>query len=133
MHHHFGDIRERIDGKPKWWDENGVPRYCKFSPDETANIYRNECALCVIACQNCGHAFQVAFSEDSTGLEFERPSLSELIDDRKLHYGDPPNADCCAAGASMNSVMMRVIEYWKTPEGEFGLVRDHAREVRFDH
>ena len=30
-----------------------------------------------------------------------------------LHYGDPPNSQCCAAGPTMNSEPHRVVEFWK--------------------
>ena len=132
MYCNFKDIRDRITDEPVWWDEHGTPRYCEFSPDKTANIYRNECVLCTVACQNCGRRFRVAFSESAMRLVEPRPSLAELIDSRQLHYGDPPNDGCCPAGPSMNSVMIRVMQYWATPLGEFDLVRDHAREVCFD-
>ncbi len=133
MHHHFDDIRERINDSPKWWDENGVPRYCEFSPAETANIYRNECALCIIACQDCRHEFSVALSEDEMRMVHGRPSLAELIESGELHYGDPPNIHCCPAGPTMSSVMMRVVEFWKKPDGEYDLKRDQTREISFDH
>ena len=53
MLHHYRDITDKL-GRPEWWDEVGAPRYCKFSPTETNNIYCDEVALLEIACQNCG-------------------------------------------------------------------------------
>lgn len=106
----YRDILDRIDEKPRWWDEHAVPRYCPFSPDEAANIYASQVALVQIECQGCGELFLVAFSWCSTdGARGARP-LSERIAD--LHYGDPPNAGCCAAGPTMNSIPRRVVEFW---------------------
>lgn len=145
MLHDYYDIRKRIDAEPKWWDENGVPRYDEFCPGDIANIYAEECALVLITCQNCVHEFKVAFSQSSlsriTGCErqllreleerlprtkeefkaiekevFEREwkrTLADSIREKSLHYGDPPNVDCCGAGATMNSEPRRVLEYWR--------------------
>ena len=33
----YQDIRTRIGRRPRWWDEEGVPRYVVFSPEEVAN------------------------------------------------------------------------------------------------
>jgi len=30
----YDDIRSRIKDAIRWWDDNGVPRYCDFSPEE---------------------------------------------------------------------------------------------------
>lgn len=38
--------------------------------------------------------------------------IRDLILTHQLHYGDPPNAQCCEAGSATNSVPHRVIEYW---------------------
>ncbi len=66
--------------------------------------------------------FKVAFSERN--LQFElwdmatkerKKNLSDLIQDGSLHYGDPPNIDCCGAGPTMNSIPIRVVEYWYKP------------------
>jgi hypothetical protein len=106
----YKDIRERISEPPKWFDENAVPRYCDFHPHEAADIYANEAALCVIACQNCGVRFKVCFAWNNFDMVRNIPRLSERMD--SLHYGDPPNADCCCAGATMNSEMVGCIEFW---------------------
>lgn len=122
MHCDYYDITDRL-GEPIWWDEHAVPRYCEFSPGETAYIYSNVAALVLIECQGCGHEFKVAFTESVTCLPENR--ISKLIQEGRLHYGDPPNWDCCDAGASMNSIPIRVLEYWKNrlrdPEFEVDL------------
>lgn len=122
MHHHYADITSLIAQAPKWYDENAVPRYCDFHPSHLANVYAAEAALVLIACQACRTTFRVAFSEmnqrhrlwdndQKTRVAF----ISDLIADRSLHYGDPPNIGCCGSGASMNSVPISVIEYWLKP------------------
>ena len=35
----YADIRSRIAEEPKWWDEEGVPRYCEFSHKELSLIH----------------------------------------------------------------------------------------------
>lgn len=129
MNYHYKDIRDLIDKEPEWWDENGVPRYCDFSILRIPDIYKNECALCLIACQGCGRRFRVALSENSMRAVDKRPSLAELIDKKQLEYGDPPNIGCCPGGPTMSSDMLKIIEYWAVPEGGFDLVRDQTREV----
>lgn len=114
----YADIRDRIAEPPRWWDERGVPRYCDFSPREAANIYADEAALAEVTCQSCGTPFRVAFSGDEMERAMARhrgreaPSIAERIRARELHYGDPPNSGCCAAGPTMNSEPRRVLEYW---------------------
>jgi hypothetical protein len=116
MNAYYGDILERIAEKPKWWDENAVPRFCDFSPDQVANIYADEVALVEIRCQCCETPFLVAFSyRDIEAHEMfgGRRSLAERIKDRSLHYGDPPRTGCCLGGDTMNSEPHRVLQYWK--------------------
>lgn len=132
MHHHFKDITSRIAEPPKWWDEHGVPRFCDFAPTEVADIYANEAALVLITCQNCGHEFEVAISlsdmdkieamgrYEAKGLDTLRAaekawelSLARMIKEKTIHYGDPPNTGCCAAGPTMNSEPRRVLQYWE--------------------
>ena len=35
----YEDILSRIAEPPRWFDEQGVPRYCEFAPHRIANIY----------------------------------------------------------------------------------------------
>ena len=156
MRHHYRDIRHRlcpVPGSsvqllepkiPKWFDEHAVPRYDEFTPGQVADIYAGECCLALIACQQCGHCFSVAFSVSvmskmkghwerlgcmisakSTPEEIAKvrdhdfikdDPLANDIRDGSLHYGDPPNIECCPAGPTMNSEMLKVIEYWKKGE-----------------
>lgn len=127
MHHHYRDIRDRIADPPLWWDEHAVPRYSPFAPNEVANIYAQQVTLLEIACQGCGTRFAVAFSWDDyvfgtseDGTSWVRqcePMTPERV--QSLHYGDPPNAWCCAAGPTMNSVPLRVLEFWRRGGKEF--------------
>jgi hypothetical protein len=48
------------------------------------------------------------YSCDWTGRT--RASLSEEI--AFIHYGDPPNSGCCPAGATMNCIDLRVLQFW---------------------
>lgn len=111
MNHHYNDIRSRIQSKPLWFDENAVPRYEPFNCRDRANIYAKEVTLLEIACQNCGHRFDVCMTNNWNG-----PTLRQQIEDGLIHYGDPPNVQCCMAGPTMNCLDLRVIEYWHNPK-----------------
>lgn len=152
MHTHYDDILDRIPELPKWFDELAVPRYCDFSPQKLAFIYAKEAALVLIRCQACERKFHVAFSEGNAvdrsndGKRSFAITIANLISERRLHYGDPPNVRCCSSGASMNSVPVRVLEYWykpiirgegvgphpKFPESEV-VLDSRALEFRRDH
>ena len=128
MHTAYDDIRSRITESPSWWDENGVPRYGEFDPNNRSNIYSDECVLLLISSQACFREFQVCFSAKGS-------TLAELTRNKELHYGDPPNAcNGGCVGASMNSVPERVLQYWQRPlriEGKLKLewVRDQTLKV----
>jgi hypothetical protein len=107
MHTSYLDIIDEL-GTPTWWDEHAVPRYCEFTTDRIADVYATECALVEIACQSCGHKYQVAMSSG----RMTSHSLSMRINQRWLHYGDPPNY-CCLIGATENSIPLRVLEFWR--------------------
>lgn len=113
MHQRYDDILDRIGEAPQWFDENAVPRFKAFAPDACADIYACEAVLALITCQDCGHPFKVAFSHSRLrqALRNDR-SLAEDIREKTLHFGDPPNIGCCAAGPTMNSEPRRVLEYW---------------------
>lgn len=138
MNNPYEDIRDRIDAEPVWFDEHAVPRYCEFAPRESANIYADEVVLVEIHCQACGAAFKVCFSanllgryqrsfsraaheamqegrvllQEDVSAKMETSTLRAAIESDTLHYGDPPNVFCCPAGPTMNSVPVRVLEYW---------------------
>jgi len=148
IHRYYKDILDRISEAPVWFDENAVPRFCKFLPSETAYIHAQEAALVLIKCQGCPREFEVAFTEWNLRHELWDDSnkkiknISDLIADGSIHYGDPPNIGCCAAGHVMNSVAIRVLEYWYKPvvrgEGvEAGVVKgvealDFRRDPKFE-
>jgi hypothetical protein len=155
MNHHYNDITSRIAESPKWYDENAVPRYCDFSPREVADIYCDEVALVEISCQACGTHFLVAFSSDYShyayrqydrffkyGLSKEeidakmkaldRHPLAKSIQNKSIHYGDPPNTGCCPAGATMNCEDLRVCEYWRRSESIFDWERLKEFEIDLD-
>jgi hypothetical protein len=119
VHQHYTDILCRISESPKWFDENGTPRYCAFEPSMAANIYAKECALTEISCQACNRGYVVAI-DTATALrhahDFEAKGryfvLADIIRSHKIQYGDPPNVHCCDAGHTMNSIPRRVLEYW---------------------
>lgn len=120
MHNDYADIRDgMMPREPLWWDEHAVPRYCGFHPDQVADIYASEAILYEVTCQGCGHAFRVAESRSKWD---EHPRLIDLIRNRALHFGDPPNIGCCASGPTMNSEPRRVLEYWHRHHREY--VRD---------
>jgi hypothetical protein len=119
MFHHYEDILSRIAEPPRWFDEQGVPRYCDFAPNQLANIYAHECALLEIACQGCGHIFIVALDDKGANEAIAMPGrnspwqkLADLIRSHMIEYSDPPNIGCCGAGPSMSSTARRVLEYW---------------------
>jgi hypothetical protein len=124
MHTEYDDIRSRIAESPTWFDEYAVPRYGKFHPRQLANIYAREGVLVEIVCQGCGHKFDVALSilnlshDALTDYALDKKgepikTIADLIRAHRIHYGDPPNVRCCAAGPTMNSIPKRIIEYWK--------------------
>jgi len=123
MHRCYRDILDRVSDPVLWFDEVAVPRFEPFSPALTANIYADEAVLVRIECQGCAHAFDVAFTSPAASRPiapddtcFRRhPMLCDYIVAGQLHYGDPPNIECCDAGASMNSVPRIVLEYWYKP------------------
>lgn len=50
----------------------------------------------------------------------EQYRLHTRIKTGNLFYKDPPNTGCCASGASMTSLMIKVLEYW---------TKDHQRYI----
>ena len=138
MNNNYKDIRDRIPECPKWFNEYAVPRYCEFHPDNVANIYAEEVALVLIECQDCRQEFIVAFSQsvmDRVRFDMIHPgtlyqTIADKIKDKTIHYGDPPNTDCCAAGPTMNSNPIRVLEYWSKKHLDWK--RDKTFEVSIE-
>lgn len=130
MRHYYKDILHRIPDDPKWWDEYAVPRFDAFSPRDCANIYAREICLLLIECQGCRHEFHVCLSRSAWETIDTTISLATLVVDHDVHYGDPPNIECCPAGPTMNSVTRRVLEFWRHPVGEWE--RAHDLEIEID-
>ena len=151
MLQHYEDILSRIAEPPRWFDEQGVPRYCDFAPDRIANIHAQECALLAIECQSCGRPFIVALDAGTANhnvisppkKEREWRSLADIIRSHQIEYRDPPNVACCGVGAMQTSTTRRVLEYWeriqetyKDPDtgillsrGRRNWTRDHSLEI----
>jgi hypothetical protein len=126
----YRDITERITEPPKWWDENGVPRYAEFEPHLAANIYAVEVALVEIACQACGKHFEVAFSgQGGAGAGENGRSMANKIRGGEMEYGDPPDYGNCRDGATMTCYNLRVIQYWIRPKGWGDWIRDPILEI----
>jgi hypothetical protein len=130
----YKDIISKL-GKPVWYDEVGCPRYCKFEPKRTNNIYSKEAVLLLIRCQACHEQFKVCLSEDLWSLrnitaDYDY-SLLERIISGAIHYGDPPRHDYnknCIAGSTMNCEDIKVLEYWSIEDMKW--IRDRSLEIR---
>lgn len=108
----YNDIKSRIKEDPKWWDANGVPRYDKFHPELSCDIYAEEVVLVEIQCQDCRQRFMVEFNWSSHRALFSgRPSPSLSESPGLLHYGDPPAHGCI--GDTMNCEDLMVVEFWQ--------------------
>lgn len=116
MKQSYQDIIKRL-GAPKWWDEAGCPRYTRFHPHFCNDIYARQAVLMEIKCQGCGQRFKVALSwpgslvRSMAGLLDEE--LKERAEKKGLHYGDPPDNGCCPAGPTMNSIALKVLQFWE--------------------
>ena len=98
-----------------------------FAPHHLNNIYAKEAALAEISCQGCGRVFYVALTG---AFAAQGRSLGDEIRLGRVHYGDPPNVDCCAAGPCMNSEMLRIVEYWSRLQRlSLGWLRDNSYEI----
>jgi hypothetical protein len=110
MREEYRDIRSRIAEEPKWFDENGVPRYDEFHPDMLANVYADECVLTEEACQSCGRKYLLASS--CTCRWVVEGSLRDRILHGLFSCGDIP-CFSCLSGATMLSLSLRVMQYWR--------------------
>jgi hypothetical protein len=114
MFQDYTDITERIAETPKWWDENGVPRYEDFEPRRAANIYAIEVVLLDIACFMCLRRFQVALSGQGGAHRDEKGiSLADQIRSGDIDYCDPPNYGNCRDGSSTGCLNLAVLQYWR--------------------
>lgn len=130
----YSDITSRL-GPPRWYDANGVPRYEAFSPD-MCGVYVDHIAYMEIACQACDQRFMVV--SETSRLDRDGEPLFPCAGTKSecpwdtigsFHYGDPPRHEDCAAGATMNSVPIRVVEFWT--RHHFDWQRVPAHEVSF--
>lgn len=122
MHRSYHDILSLIPQNPTFWQEGGIPRFMPFTPRDATGVYTTEAVLAKIRCQNCHESFVVLFEQKNGDLDRlgrEAPSIAERITSKSLHYGDPPNVTCCAAGPSMNSELCEILEYWSRNHQEF--------------
>lgn len=106
MKAYYQDILLRISEEPKWYDQNGVPRFDEFHPKYCPNIYTRQVFLLNIACQACSKEFRVEM-HSNWWEPIEYP--------RELHYGDPPIHSC--VGDSMNCEDLEILEAWSHPHG----------------
>lgn len=103
MKNNFADILALTDQEPKWYDENGTPRFAEFSPELCPNIYADTVFLMYIQCQYCQRGFYV---------EMHSTVFSPLPRHPKhLHYGDPPPHGC--VGDTMNCMDIRIVQAWR--------------------
>ena len=114
MKQDYNDILERIPESPSWYDHNGVPRYGAFAPGLSPNIYADQVGLIEIACQQCYRRFKVELCSSSGA----GTTLDAAIQSQGLSYGDPPSHVC--TGDSMNSISVRVVEFWRRGQGGSG-------------
>lgn len=133
------DIRNKISEEPIWYDENGVPRYDKFLPDLSPNIYADEVILIEIACQDCKQRFLVEMNWDKMRKIFDRHSKSfsisiqqylksnERLNHSPIHYGDPPIHFC--VGDTENCYDLRIVEFYKKINHEFKRVKEYEIEL----
>ncbi len=113
----YDDLYELTDKPPLWWDQNGTPRWKPFSPG-AMDIYADEALLMEVFCQQCRKSYMVGMCSFSLDAGVSNYLLSQ-VRNGAIHYGDPPNTDCCSAGAAMNSVPIRVIEFFSRIGGEW--------------
>lgn len=130
MFQEYTDITERIAERPRWWDENGVPRYVEFEPHWAANIYAVEVVLLEIACSCCWEVFAVALSGQGGARREEKGlGLADNIRSGEISYGDPPNYGNCRSGPATSCFNLRVLQYWRRREGWREWSRDASLEI----
>lgn len=127
---HYIDITKRIKERPKWFDTNGCPRYDDFRPDLSPNIYADEVVLMEIICTGCGKPYIVEQNWCLGLSDYPTPRLSKQIEDKTIHYGDPPyhDDDQQCSGSVMNCDDIRIIEFWERKSSDWK--RNKKFEVR---
>lgn len=131
----YDDILSQIATPPLWYDEMAVPRYCTFAPKRAANPYCREIVLAEIRCQHCRKKWFIAIS----GMNHGGYSIAREINTKQLCFGDPPmhseNQEIgvtCSAGYSMQTITMRVLEYWLLNMEDHKWYRDPTLEIDID-
>lgn len=92
MYPTYRDLREALE-TPKWWDCQGVPRYCDFSPDVAGEIYCEWVSLMTVVCQDCEAEFQCSNAISLTDAWLRDKDLKNVAEDmvpRVAHWGDAP-------------------------------------------
>lgn len=113
----YADIKALTDQEPTWYDDNGVPRYCAFSPD-SLGVYIKYACYVEIACQSCAKRFMVGVGANAHSWfpGDEEPHFNTLESlTTRFHYGDPPRHDC--VGDTMNCVDIKIVEAWQKGAG----------------
>ena len=119
----YDDIHSRIADPIRWWDDNGVPRYCDFSP-EKCGVYDDVVALVEVGCQACMKRFRVAVTFDGesrrqVGEQYALPTIGNI---GSFAYRDPPShfhgTDGCV-GNTMTSESIRVLEFWQRDQQDW--------------
>jgi len=133
------DIKSKIKEEPLWYDENGTPRYEKFSPELSPNIYAEKVVLLEIACQDCKQRFLVEMNWSPMNMILDRHSESFSSNMRQyfksrresnyspIHYGDPPIHGC--VGDTMNCYDLRIVEFHKKDNLEFRRMKEYEIEL----
>lgn len=127
MHPKYEDIlnlASQAGVEPVWWDENGVPRFRPFRPEDLG-VYDYFAALGEIECsaQYCRRGFLVGVGlpkQTFTLTRFVTNSIDSVIDAIEC-YGDPPrhttpDGGTCA-GETMVSDMVRIVGVWVRDDG----------------
>jgi hypothetical protein len=140
----YSDIRKRINKEPLWYDAHGVPRYEKFSPKLTSDIYSQEVLLIEILCQDCGKGFYVEINWGGASFLLHPESYRDRIMKHKkelkrrrekktvwhqIHYGDPPRHGGCT-GETMNCIDRRILRFYRrSRETRWRMTRRRSLEI----
>lgn len=127
MHQKYHDILRYADRPPLWWDR-GVPRFEPFDPEIVASY---EVALVHTQCQDCLTRYDVAVRPSFPLFHSLRDTIAFT---NSLEIGDPPfacvelGAKMCAAGYSMNSLEIEILEFWHRSDLRAPWQRDKTLE-----
>ena len=109
----YSDITDQL-GDPQWWDDNGTPRYCEFSPTLATTTNDRYVALAEVECQGCDRVFRVSIGNPAGRIfdEWKPTELPTAESTNRFHYGDPPRHGYCH-GDTMNCLTLRILEFWE--------------------